>query len=91
MANVIVKLFATLSEKVKKQSIEASGNTVIEVLRNIVKDYPELKNEILNENMELKEDYIYLLNGRNVHFLNGKDTTLKDRDKISIFPPVGGG
>lgn len=91
MANVIVKLFATLNEKVKKQSIEASGNTVIEVLRNIVKDYPELKNEILNENMELKEDYIYLLNGRNVHFLNGKDTNLKDGDKISIFPPIGGG
>ncbi len=91
MANVIVKLFATLSEKVKKQSIETSGNTIIEVLRNIVADYPKLKNEILNENMELKEDYIYLLNGRNVHFLNGKDTLLKDGDKISIFPPVGGG
>jgi molybdopterin synthase sulfur carrier subunit len=32
-----------------------------------------------------------LNNGRNVHFMNGLDTTLDEDDVIALFPPVAGG
>ncbi|HID91092.1 TPA: hypothetical protein EYP44_03930 [Candidatus Bathyarchaeota archaeon] len=32
-----------------------------------------------------------LLNGRNIDFLEGLDTPLEDGDRVSIFPPAGGG
>jgi len=32
-----------------------------------------------------------LLNGRNIHFLQGKNTQLTEADTVSIFPLVAGG
>ena len=40
---------------------------------------------------EIGEEAIILVNGRNVAFLNGKDTKLVESDVISIFPMVAGG
>ncbi len=91
MATVTVKMYATIREKFNHDSVQISGNIFIEAIRKLVSEYPELKDEVLNEDTNLKEDYIYLLNGRNVEFLNKEETLIKDGDKISIFPPVGGG
>jgi len=91
MATVTVKVYATIREKFNHDSVQILGNTFIEAIRKLVSEYPELKGEVLNEDMNFKGDYIYLLNGRNVEFLNKEETLIKDGDKISIFPPVGGG
>jgi len=32
-----------------------------------------------------------LVNGRNVHFLDGRDTRLSDHDSVAVLPPIGGG
>ncbi len=32
-----------------------------------------------------------LVNGRNVHFLDGRDTRLSNRDSVAVLPPIGGG
>jgi len=40
---------------------------------------------------ELGERTIVLVNGRNVRFLQGLDTPLKDSDTVQIFPVVAGG
>ena len=36
-------------------------------------------------------DAIILLNGRNILYLEGKDTKLADSDVVSVFPMVAGG
>ncbi len=39
----------------------------------------------------LMSSSIVLVNGKNVHHLQGLDTIIKDGDEISLFPPGGGG
>ncbi len=91
MAKIIIKMYATIREKFKEEKVDIESSTILEAVRKLVDEYPILKEEVLDEDLNLKNDYIYLLNGRNVEFLQKGDTPLKDGDKISIFPPVAGG
>ncbi|MCX6097450.1 MAG: MoaD family protein [Caldiserica bacterium] len=91
MATATVKGYLTIRKKINHDSVQISGSTFIEVIRKLVSEYPVLEGELLNEDMNLKGDYIYLLNGRNVEFVNKEETLIEDGDKISIFPPIGGG
>jgi MoaD family protein len=51
-----------------------------------------IKKELLSTNgLELSEDLVILLNGRNICHLDGKNTALSDHDVVSIFPVVAGG
>ncbi len=86
-----VKLYATLKEIAGRDTVFVKGNTVKEAIVNLVKEFPELKKEIVDENFNLKEDYIYLVNGRNIVFLQNENTPVSENDKLAIFPPVGGG
>ena len=89
MVTVTVRVY--LTEAFKQGPVPLSASTCIEALRSLVAEYPVLKGVILTEEMRLKRDYIYLLNGRNVEFLGKEDALLKDGDTISLFPPIGGG
>uniref|UniRef100_A0A7C4Y0R8 MoaD/ThiS family protein n=1 Tax=Caldisericum exile TaxID=693075 RepID=A0A7C4Y0R8_9BACT len=91
MAKVKIKMYATIREKFKEGEVAVVADTVIEAIRKLVEMHPELKEEVLDENFNLKNDYIYLLNGRNIEFLKKGETPIEDGDKISIFPPVAGG
>jgi len=91
MGRVKVKLYATLKEMIGKDTVFVEAKTVGEAIDNLIKLHPELSNVIIGENGKLKDDYIYLVNGRNIVFLQKKDTPLKEGDKLTIFPPVGGG
>jgi len=92
MATVTVKVYATIREKFNHDAVQISGSSFIEAIKQLVSEYPVLEGELLNEDVNhLKGDYIYLLNGRNVEYLDKEETPIKDGDRISIFPPVGGG
>jgi len=89
MATVTVRVY--LTEEFKQGPVPVSASTYIEALRSLVAQYPVLKGILLTEEMKLKRDYIYLLNGKSVEFLGKEETPLKDGDTISLFPPIGGG
>ncbi len=91
MGKVKVKLYATLKEIIGKDTVFVEAKTVREAIDNLIKLYPELSNVIIENNGNLKDDYIYLVNGRNIVFLQNEETPLKEGDKVTIFPPVGGG
>ena len=91
MEKIKVKLYATLRDKVGKDIVYINASNVREAITEILKLFPSLKGEIVDENGKLKDDYIYLVNGRNIVFLQNEDTPLKNGDKLTIFPPVGGG
>lgn len=52
---------------------------------------PAFDRWVLDENRDLRPDIIVLVNGRNVRFLDGLRTPLKEEDEVAIFPPVAGG
>jgi len=89
MATVTVRVY--LAEDFKQGPVPLSASTYIEALRSLVGEYPVLKSVILTDDLRLKRDYIYLLNGKSVEFLGKEDALLKDGDTMSLFPPIGGG
>ena len=89
MATVTVRVY--LTEEFKQGPVPVSASTCIEALRSLVAEYPVLRGIILNEELKMKRDYIYLLNGKSVEFLGKEDAVLKDGDTMSLFPPIGGG
>ena len=91
MAKIKVKLYATLKEMIGRDTIFVEADTVRQVIEKLINEYPTLRREIVNEDLSLKDDYIYLVNGRNIVFLQKEDTRLNEGDKVTIFPPVGGG
>ncbi len=91
MAKVTVKFYATMREKVKTDHIELEADTFRKAIEILIKMHPLLKEEIIDDDFELKDRYVYLVNGRNIVFLKGLDSKLKDGDKLAIFPPVAGG
>jgi len=44
--------------------------------------------DIAGDNLELKDNYIYLMNKRNIVFLKGLDTLLRNSGRVAIFSPV---
>ena len=88
---VYVKLFATLQKMVNSEVVIEDAYSVKEVIQKLIQRYPLLEGELLDEKYALKDDYIFLVNGRNIYFLDMENTLLQNDDKIRIFPPIGGG
>ncbi len=89
---VKVKLFAQISEIAGRKELLLEGETVAEVIDELVKEVPELEDELFKEEQnELSEDIIVLKEGRNINYLNGLQSEVGKGDNISIFPVVGGG
>lgn len=91
MAKVTVKLYATLKEILGFDTTYVEANNVKEAIEKLLRKYPKLKDEIVDDNLNLKDHYIYLVNGRNIVFLQKENTILKEGDRVTIFSPVGGG
>lgn len=51
-----------------------------------------LEKELLSgEGNEISPNLIFLVDGRNIDFLNGSDTIIGDNAVISLFPRIAGG
>jgi molybdopterin synthase sulfur carrier subunit len=87
-AMVEVRVYLTLREKLGWKS------KTLSLGRNKVKF-----SELLDELKDLKgvledfryENFMILLNGRNIRLLDWLDTEVEEGDSIDIFPPAGGG
>ncbi|MGD2026264.1 MAG: MoaD/ThiS family protein [Anaerolineales bacterium] len=90
-----VNFYATLRPIVGQKTIEvdvSKGVTAIELINQVVKDYPAMKPELLDENGNFHSHMKMFVNGREVVYMEGEfDYVLKRSDKVDIFPPVGGG
>ena len=91
--SIKIKLFANLAERAGEDMIEVSGQTVKEALIDLEDKHPALENKIFKDEnkQELSDSITVIKDGRNITYLNGLKTELKDGDKLSVFPPVGGG
>lgn len=75
----------------QKSKVNVGGNTVKESIDNLVKDYPELKKNLLEENGNIR-GYVNIFVGEDdIRDLQQGETTVSDHTTISIIPAIAGG
>jgi molybdopterin synthase sulfur carrier subunit len=90
-----VNFYATLRQIVGQKTIELDlppGTTAIQMVEEVMRQFPRMRAELVDENGDLHGHIHVFVNGRDAPYLEDKlDTALYPSDKIDIFPPVGGG
>ncbi len=89
-----IEFFATLRLvlEVAGLEIEADGPVTVRQLISIASE--KLGTDIsakLMDGDKIKRGTMILVNGKNIHHLNGLDTLVKPGDRVAVFPPAGGG
>jgi molybdopterin synthase sulfur carrier subunit len=70
--------------------VPVTGATVREVLDNLEKKHPGLKERLLDDKGVRRFVNIYA-NEEDIRFLDNLDTSLKEGDSVSIVPAIAGG
>ena len=68
-----------------------NGASVIDAFRVLGERYTAFRDRVFDEHAEIRRNINALINGGNVQFREGFATVLKDGDRLSVLPPVGGG
>ncbi|MEK0449117.1 MAG: hypothetical protein RL088_1385 [Verrucomicrobiota bacterium] len=71
--------------------VSAAGASVGEVIENLDKAFPGIKDRIYDEAGEVRRFILIHVNGEDIRFLDGVKTAVTDRDEISITPALAGG
>ncbi|MBI4197336.1 MAG: MoaD/ThiS family protein [Deltaproteobacteria bacterium] len=74
-----------------KAEVSAAGGTVKEILVDLERQYPGLKERIYDEKGSLRRFINFYVNNEDIRFLKGEATPIKDGDEISIVPAIAGG
>jgi molybdopterin synthase sulfur carrier subunit len=89
------KLFANLAETAGRKEVEVDvepGATFGDAFDALLETHPELREEVLNEDGEIRDHIRVLRNGDNPFVEDGgHDTVLEAGDELALFPPVSGG
>ncbi len=88
-----VKYFATIRTYAgeAERHIDRAPADLRELLTALAGRYGTPFRRAVFSGAELSGQIIILVNGRNVHYLQGLDTRLEADDEVSIFPMVAGG
>ena len=94
MSNLKIKVF--IPTGLQKYTDNNSNVTLDAVdiktlIRNLEKDYPELKQRILKDTGEVFGFINIFVNKENINILNGINTTLISGDEVTIIQAVAGG
>ena len=74
-----------------QNQIEADASNVGELLEVLDREYPGIRERLIDEEGEIRYFVNIYLNGEDVRFLQGTDTSTSSGDEISIVPAVAGG
>lgn len=72
-------------------TVQGSGDDLISVIENLESQFPGIRERLLDENNELRRFVNIFINGDDVRFLDGLNTSITASDEISIVPAVAGG
>ncbi|KAB2645470.1 MAG: MoaD/ThiS family protein [Verrucomicrobia bacterium] len=73
------------------EEVSAAGATVGELLDNLDRAFPGLKDRVCDEAGNVRRFVNIFINGEDIRFLEEKATPVKDTDEISIVPAIAGG
>ena len=71
--------------------VEAAAASISEMIETLNSAHPGLKDRLCDDKGELRRFVNIYVNEEDIRFLNGKDTSLKDGDEVSIVPAIAGG
>ncbi len=74
-----------------KVEVDVIASTIAELVENLDKKYPGIKERICDEKGKIRRFVNIYLNEEDIRFLDKEDTALKDNDEISIVPAIAGG
>jgi len=91
--SVTVRIPAPLRKVTGEREVVTAddGGSLLEMISRLDKEYPGLKERICDESGELRRFVNIYINGEDVRFLSGLQTTVKAGDEVSIVPAVAGG
>jgi sulfur-carrier protein len=72
-------------------TVDASGETIGEVISTLAVDFPGLAGQIVSPSGELHRFVNIYLNDDDVRFLEKLDTKVSSGDVVTILPAVAGG
>mgnify|MGYP006349865499 FL=1 len=71
--------------------VESAAANIVDMIGSLDAPYPGLKNRLCDEKGDLRRFVNIYVNEEDIRFLNGKETSLKDGDEVSIVPAIAGG
>jgi molybdopterin synthase sulfur carrier subunit len=74
-----------------QKSVEASGDTLADVLADLDQRYPGIRGRLVTEDGGLHRFVNVYVNDEDVRFLGALDTKLASGDTVTILPAVAGG
>ena len=87
-----VRIPAPLRKLTKEQAVvDIQGKTVDEILANLEKNYPGMKERICDENGQIRRFINVFVNGEDIRFKDGAKTAVAEGAEISIIPAIAGG
>jgi molybdopterin synthase sulfur carrier subunit len=74
-----------------KDVVPATGKTIQDIINDLEKNHPGLKERLCDDKGELRRFVNIYLNDEDIRFAQGRQTAVKDGDEISIIPAIAGG
>jgi sulfur-carrier protein len=89
---VLVRIPTPLRALTKGTSeVHATGETVAAVLEDLERQFPGMRDRLVDETGELRRFINVYVNQEDIRFLQDRKTALKDGDEVSIVPAIAGG
>ena len=71
--------------------VEAAGDSVAAVIEDLERQFPGMRERLLEDGGELRRFINVYVNQEDIRFLQGAKTTLRPGDEVSIVPAIAGG
>ncbi len=75
----------------RRLSMDFTGSTVEDLIKDLVDRYPKLKKELYTEKNEITDYLSMFVNDKPLSTLDGMNTKLQNEDILIFFMPVSGG
>jgi sulfur-carrier protein len=90
--SVLVRIPTPLRSLTKGAAeVQGAGDTVSDIIQDLERQYPGLRDRLVDETGELRRFINIYVNEEDIRFLQGAKTTLKAGDTVSIVPAIAGG
>ena len=87
-----IRIPTPLRKLTKEQElVEASGANIAELIEDLDKNYPGLKERICDDSGNIRRFVNVFVNDEDIRFLEEKSTAVKASDEVSIVPAIAGG